>query len=111
MKSNFFFLISAVVGIVYGLASHISFLSAPLTNLALWGLAGLGLGFFANGRRMILWTGIVYGRCLSISFLASRFQGRPQSIPGFILLTLLLSVVGALGGVVTIFVGSKLRAL
>ena len=111
MKSNFFLLISAAVGIVCGLASHIGFLSAPLTNLALWGLAGLGLGIFANGRRMILWTGIVYGVSLSFSFLLSGFGGRPEVFLSFILLTLLLSVIGALGGLLTVFIGSRLRTL
>jgi len=109
MKSKTLVLVSAVVGMVLGLISHISFLSGPLINLALWGLAGLGLGFFATSRSSILWTGIVYGVSLSFSFLLSGFGGRPEVFPSFILLTLLLSVIGALGGLLTVFVGSKLR--
>lgn len=111
MKPKLLWLVSAMVGIVLGLISHISFLSGPLINLAMWGLAGLGLGFFASGRSSILWTGIVYGVSLSFSFLLSGFGGRPEAFPGFILLTLLLSVVGALGGLLTVFIGSKLRTL
>jgi len=82
-----------------------------LINLAMWGLAGLGLGFFTSGRSSILWTGIVYGVSLSFSFLLSGFGGRPEVFLSFILLTLLLSVVGALGGILTVFIGSRLRTL
>lgn len=111
MKPKRLLFVSALVGIILGLISHISFLSGPVINLAMWGLAGFGLGFFAADRSSILWTGIVYGVSLSFSFLLSGFGGRPEVFPSFILLTLLLSVVGALGGLLTVFIGSRLRTL
>jgi hypothetical protein len=73
-------------------------------------LAGIVLGLFVLGRRQILVVGVVYGIFLSVTFLLSGFQGTPGNLPGFLVLTLLLSVVGAVAGVVTVFIGSWLRA-
>jgi hypothetical protein len=111
MKLSTLLIISAIVGIVCGIASVTVFVTAQWANLILWALAGIGLGFFAVGRRAVLWTGIVYGVFLSASFLLVGFQGTPDKLPAFLVLTLGLSVVGALGGIVTVFVGSQLRRL
>jgi hypothetical protein len=53
----------------------------------------------------------VYGFFMSVTFLISGFQGSPDKLPGFLALTLGLSIVGALGGLVTVFIGSRLRRL
>jgi hypothetical protein len=111
MKTNVLLIASAVAGIVCGLVSLTPFLAGQWANLVLWAVAGLVLGLFAAGRRMILWAGILFGVFLSFTFLLAGFQGSPDKLPGFLLLTLGLSVVGALGGLVTVFIGSRLRPI
>ena len=109
MKLTALLIIAAIVGIICGIASDTLFVTAQWANLILWALAGIGLGLFATGRRAVLWTGIVYGVFLSASFLLVGFQGAPDQLPAFLALTLGLSLVGALGGLVTVFAGSRLR--
>ena len=111
MKANAIVFISAVVGIAWGLLSQTSLLAGQWANLVLWGMVGLALGLFTAGRRLIVWTGIVFGVCLTVSFLLFGFQGSPDKLPGFLVLTLALSVVGAICGVATVFIGSRLRRL
>ncbi len=102
---------AAVAGIAAGLASLTPLLAGKWTNLILWAVVGLVIGLFASGRRAILLAGIVYGVFLSFTFLLAGFGGSPDKLPQFLVLTLGLSVVGALGGVVTVFIGSRLRRL
>ena len=111
LKSNAIVIIAAVVGLVCGLASLTSLLAGQWFNLVVWAIVGLVLGLFTAGRRQILWTGIVYGVFLSVTFLLAGFQGSPDNLPGFLVLTLLLSVAGAIGGLVTVLVGSRLRRM
>ena len=111
LKSNAIVLVAAVVGIACGLVSLTRLLAGQWINLIVWGLAGVVLGWYTSGRRLILWAGIVFGVCLTLSFLLAGFQGSPDKLPGFLLLTLGLSVVGAVAGVATVFVGARLRRL
>jgi hypothetical protein len=111
MKPNLLLIISGVVGIVCGLVSHTPFLNGQWLNLVVWGIVGIALGLFMSGTRLIIWAGLVYGFCLSVTFLISGFQGNADKLPAFLLLTLVLSLVGALGGLATVFVGSRLRRL
>ncbi|SRR5258706_8139816 len=111
MKTYLLAIIAGVVGIACGLVSHTFLLEGQWFNLVVWGIAGIVLGVFAQGRRQFVGVGIVYGVFLSVTFLLSGFQGSPGNLPGFLVLTLLLSVVGALGGLVTVFIGSWLRKL
>ena len=103
-------IIAGVVGIACGLVSHTYLLEGKWFNLIVWAIAGIVLGLFVLGRRQIVVVGVVYGIFLSVTFLLSDFQGTPGNLPGFLVLTLLLSVVGAVAGVVTVFIGSWLRA-
>jgi hypothetical protein len=111
MKLNTLLIIAAIVGIICGIASDTLLVAAQWANLILWALAGIGLGFFALGRQAVLWAGIVYGVFLTVTFLLVGFQGAPDKLPAFLLLTLAISVVGALGGLATVFAGSKLRGI
>jgi hypothetical protein len=109
MRLNTLLIIAAVVGIVCGIASDTIFVTAQWANLILWALAGIALGVFAVDRRAVVWTGIVYGVFLTATFLLVGFQGAPDKLPAFLVLTLGLSVGGALGGLATVFAGSQLR--
>jgi hypothetical protein len=111
VKSNLILFVSALVGIVCGLASNSRLLAGQWANLVVWGIAGIVLGLFASGRRVIVWAGILFGFFLSISFLILGFQGSSDKLPAFLVLTLGLSVIGAVGGLVTVFVGSRLRGI
>ena len=111
LKTNAIVLIAAVVGIVCGLVSLSSLLAGQWASLIVWGLAGVVLGWFTAGRRLIVWTGVVFGVCLTLTFLLGGFRGSPDRLPGFLVLTLGLSVVGAIAGLVTVYIGSRLRRL
>jgi len=111
MKTYILPITAGVVGIACGLASNTPWLAGKWLNLVVWALAGIALGFFAPGRAQIIWMGVVYGFLMSVTFLISGFQGTPDHLPGFLVLTLALSLVGALGGLVTVFIGSRLRRL
>ena len=111
MKSNLILIISALVGIACGLASQTSLLAGQWLTLIVWGIAGVVLGLFTPGGRVMVWAGIVYGFCLTVTFLISGFRGSADKLPGFLLLTLALSVVGAASGLVSVSVGSRLRSI
>jgi|SRR5579859_1052039 len=101
----------AVVGIACGLASNTSWLAGKWANLIVWAVAGIVLGLFVAGGRQFVWTGVVFGFLMSVSFLISGFGGTPDKLPAFLLLTLVLSVFGALGGLLAVFIGSRVRRL
>ena len=61
-------------------------------------------------RKQAVWVGIIYGVFLSFSFLLSGFQGTPDKLSGFIALTVALSFVGALGGLVAVVIGHWIRS-
>ncbi|MEP7357188.1 MAG: hypothetical protein ABI847_08110 [Anaerolineales bacterium] len=111
MKLSQLLFAAVAVGVVCGIVSNTPILTGQWANLVLWALAGIGLGLFAAGRRAVLWAGIVYGLALTISFLGFAFGGTPDKLPVYLLLTLGLSVVGAVAGIVTVFIGSLLRRL
>src|SRR4051812_779788 len=81
-----------VVGLICGLVSHTSFLEGRWVNLIVWGLGGLGLGWFVQATRAMVWCGVVYGFVLAVTFLISGFQGSANNIPAFLILTLILSL-------------------
>jgi hypothetical protein len=111
MKPTVMLIVSGLVGIACGLVSHSRFLEGQWANLVVWGIVGVALGWFTNGTRQIVWVGIVFGFLLSVSFLISGFQGSADKLPGFLILTLVLSVAGIVGGLAAVFVGSRLRRI
>ena len=111
MKTYGMPIVGGVVGIACGLASNTPWLTGQWANLIVWALAGIALGLFVTSNRQIVWTGIVYGFLMAVTFLISGFRGASDKLPAFLLLTLLLSVLGALGGLVAVFIGSRVRRL
>ena len=68
------------------------------------------LGYFvARGTKAVIWLGILYGVFLSVFFLFSRFGGTSDKIFGYSLFVAALSIVGAVGGMITVFIGSQLQ--
>jgi len=111
MKTYLMPIIGGVAGIACGLASNTPWLAGKWANLIVWAVAGIALGLFVDSGRQMVWTGVVYGFLMSVTFLISGFGGTSDKLPAFLVLTLLLSVLGALGGLAAVFIGSRLRRL
>ncbi len=99
---------AAATGTVVGLLSTFPIALGPVPSLLVWTLAGIALGYFTQDGKQILWSGVLYGIFLSIFFLFSRFGGSADKILAYSLFVAALSVVGALAGIVVVFVGSKI---
>ncbi len=108
MKSRFLLYIAILVGAVVGILSA-HFALGPVASFIFWGVSGIALGLFVKDKKTIIWSGILYGILLSISFLFSSFGGTADKIAGYSIFILALCPVGALGGILTVFIGSKLR--
>lgn len=101
-------LISSLIGIVCGFLSTHAFLIG-WWNIIFWGLAGVGIGLFVNGKKKVMWTGLAYGFFLSVSFLFSGFSGTPDKLLIFTLFSIFLSIIGAFGGWFAVFLGCTLE--
>ena len=96
-------------GVLTGMASTYPVELGPAIAIPLWALVGLGLGLWAGRGRRARSGGIGYGLALTAAFLYSRFGGAAHALPAYTLFVLVMSVVGALGGLTTAFLGSRLR--
>jgi hypothetical protein len=101
-------LIAAAIGVVCGYLSAHAF-SIGWWNIIFWGAVGIILGLFTRGNKEVMWKGLWFGFFLSLSFLLNDFQGASDKLPSFILFSLALSVVGALGGWLAVFIGSRAK--
>ncbi len=108
MKNTYSALKAALLGIACGFVStHI--ISIGWLNLGFWAIAGVALGLFSAQKKVAIWNGAVFGFTLSMSFLLSGFGGTSDKFGGFLLFSFLLSFVGILGGLITVFGGYWLR--
>ena len=110
MRSRNVFLLAAILGIVCGFLSTHAFYIGWF-DLVFWGVFGIGVGLCSGDKKTTAWAGIVYGFCLSISFLFSGFQGTSDKLLGFAALSFGLSIIGALGGLLTAYLGSWLKKI
>jgi len=88
-------IVAAILGIVVG-ATGPYYLFLGSYSLVPWGLVGLGLGFWCNEGES-LYTGAVYGFCLSFSFMVAGYNGTASLVsrfPFFALLGLFGAVCG-----------------
>jgi hypothetical protein len=100
---------AAAVGIVCGFMSA-HFMLSFLASLFLWGVGGVTIGHFLELQRdAILKVGAVYGFFLTISFLFFNFGASLDKFFSLIFLTLALSVIGMIGGVIAVAIGSFLK--
>ena len=97
------------VGVLTGLASTYPWALGPQPSLVLWALVGTLSGLWIGRTGPILTCGIASGVALTVAFLYSRFGGAASSLPGYTIFVLAMSIVGAIGGIVTLFVGSRIR--
>jgi hypothetical protein len=68
--------------------------------MILWVVVGLVILYMSHNRKTALYAGAVYGSCTIATWLVSGFQGTPDHLQGFLVLTFGLSVLGAACGAV-----------
>jgi hypothetical protein len=100
--------IAAGAGIVVGfIAAHFQF--SLITNLLLWGLGGMSIGYFGRSVKEVIQTGAVYGFFLTPTFLLLSFGASFSKFFSLIALLLALAVIGMIGGVISTVVGNLLK--
>lgn len=102
--------VAAAAGVVIGLASTYPRELGPAASLPAWALVGVPLGMLVGRAGRILASGTSYGVFLTLAFLYSRFGGSAHDLPAYTLFVLAMSIGGAMAGVITVFVGSRLLA-
>ncbi len=105
MRWMYLTIVSGITGLVVGYFSSHALAFLQWGNMLVWGVIGIVIGFFCSDRTTCLSSGIAYGFLMSLSFLITGFQGASDKLPGFILFSFGLSVIGALGGLTSVFVG------
>jgi hypothetical protein len=98
MTSKLFVSLSAVVGVVTGFVTIHSPLASSWLSIFLWIVVGIAIVFFSTNRRTALWAGATFGFFNIASWLISGFRGASDKIGGFLVLTLLFSLLGAMCG-------------
>jgi|ERR1051325_1786533 apolipoprotein N-acyltransferase len=111
MKFKSIYLISILAGIACGIISNQRLFSGSVLNLIFWGVVGLILGFPQKEKREKVWSGLLYGFSVTISFLISGFNGAPNKLARFVMFSLFLSAIGAACGLVLVFLGARLKKL
>lgn len=104
-------IIGALAGILCGLIATFPYELGPIPTIALALAAGLVLGVVYREQKAALWPGVLFGFCLTVTFLFSRFGGGKDQLLGYALLVGGLSILGATGGGALVLVGAKLRKL
>ena len=100
---------SALLGIVFGVLTNYSILSGSWMNLGVWAVIGLLIGLFIEDKKFVMWSGLYYGFFVTISFLISGFEGTSDKLIGFIFLSLVLGLIGALCGWCLVFVSNWVK--
>jgi len=97
-------LIAGSLGLVLGaIVSKYLFVGSWL-NLILWGVFGVGIGFYAGKLRAALVAGAIYGFVLSFSFMMAGYEGT-MSRASRILPFSVLGLFGAICGVILAVIG------
>lgn len=102
--------VSALAGIGCGLICTYPAELSMAPSLIIWAAGGILLGLFA-ARGPIVLQGIQYGVWLLFVFLFSRFGGTWNKVPKYLLFVCIMSIVGAAGGILTVFLGTKLNPI
>ncbi len=109
MKQSY--LLAIVVGITSGILVVNPLNLRFVPGILLWGVAGVLVGLSVTEREKLIRVGVLYGVSLSVAFLLySPFLStlvRSPLIYG--LLFIASTLLGVLGGVFAVFVGSKIR--
>jgi hypothetical protein len=98
----------ALVGIICGFISAHTLFSHSYTAIIFWGIVGLVVGWFTPNEE-VRTIGVHYGFMLILSFLLFNFGGTSDKLFVFILISLLFSIVGGLGGWLSVYVGHSIK--
>lgn len=102
-----FMLLSALAGIATGFITIHSPLTSSWLSIFLWIAVGLVVLYFSPNRKAAVYGGTAFGFFTIASWLISGFQGTTDKIGSFLVLTLVLSAVGAACGLVGAYLFSK----
>jgi len=111
MNSKTILFFSVIVGVICGLLATYPISLRLIPSFAVWGIGGLIVGLFAQDKKSAIHAGTFYGIAMCISFLISRYGGGTNKALGYFILILVLSLFGALGGVIASFMGFKIKSL
>jgi hypothetical protein len=100
--------VAAAAGVVTGLLSTFPWELGPAASLPFWALVGVAVGTVV-GRGRAVSGGVGYGVALTFAFLYSRYGGSAGHLPAYTVFVAAMAVGGALAGVATAYVGSRLR--
>ena len=101
-------LVPAAVGVLTGLVSTWPWELGAVVAILLWAVVGLVLGARIGRGGAVLAGGAAYGIALTVAFLYSRFGGALHDLPAYSVFVVAMAVGGALGGIVSVFAGSRL---
>jgi hypothetical protein len=104
-------IISGVAGLILGFLTGKTFLAHTPLVLLPWTVLGLFIAYCIKDRKEAIVTGSVYGFALFISYLVAGFGGSKSQIFGFIFLTLIIGLIGAVYGIIIFLIVSYIKGL
>ncbi len=108
MTPKLFVITSGFIGVITGFVTIHSPLVNSWLSIFLWVGVGLVLLYNIPNRKLVLYAGTTFGFFTIASWLISGFKGAQSAIGGFILLTLTLSLLGAVCGLIGSYIFSKI---
>lgn len=109
MTSKYFrLLLPAIFGIIAGVVSTYPWELKFLPCIIVWGIIGAIVGFLFT-QDGVLKPGITYGFFLTFAFLLSRFGGTFNKLPSYLVFVLLACIGGIPGGLLVVWIGSKIK--
>jgi hypothetical protein len=111
MSKTVLIITSGITGLILGYFSANSFFASSWTALILWGAAGLVLGYLAKSRKETFIPGALYGFLITAAFLIFGFHGASDKFKSYLILVLIISVAGAICGLVLFFLGNLINTL
>lgn len=103
-----YYVAAVVGGLLCGFVTIHSAFEHSWTSIIFWVACGLLLVAFAPNRMQGHHGGALFGFFTIASWLASGFQGASSALPGFIVLTLVLSTLGGACGAIGALIFSRL---
>ena len=102
--------VAGIIGLLVGTISAQTFFAGSWTALVFWGIAGLLVGAICADTGESRLSGLVFGFVLTLAFLLVGFKGAQSELTRFLVLSLALSLVGAICGLVLAAIGYFSRA-
>ncbi len=104
MKALYTLVSSAVLGVLLG------YIGGPVQILAIWGIAGVGIGYFSSTFRLAALNGLIFGFIVSYIFMLHGYNGT-DPITTKLLPFAALGAFGAVCGIILAEIGRLLRKL